>query len=91
MKIEPWLSWKYFTGSRHTHVFFLSFISIIGVSIAVFSVVVVLGVMSGFSRDLKEKLVSLNYHIEVFTEELPSKDILEKIRLYFAGLEKMPY
>ncbi len=80
MRFEPWLSWKYFLGSRHSHIFFLSFISITGVSIAVFSVVVVLGVMAGFSRDLKEKLVSLSYHIEVFTEGFPSQSLLEKVK-----------
>jgi len=79
MRLESWISLKYLTASSRHHISFITIISILGVLIAVSSVVVVLGVMSGFSSELRSKLLSINYQIEVFTDKMPSDDLVRKI------------
>ncbi len=58
---------KKFLGKRHqeSFIWFTSFISIAGIALGVASLMVVLGVMNGFSNDLESKIIGASPHIVV--------------------------
>lgn len=59
----------------------MSLVSILGVAIGVMTLIVVLGVMSGFDRDLTNKIIGLNYGIIIDSDMgiLSSDPLLEEI------------
>lgn len=63
------VSLRYLT-SRHKEKFIsiISLISIIGVAVGVAALIIVIGVMSGFDADLKEKIIGTYAHIEVLSD-----------------------
>ena len=66
MRTIFWITWRYLMGRRSERfVSLLSLISIAGVAIGVAALIVVLAVMSGFDKDLKEKIVGNYSHIVV--------------------------
>lgn len=58
---------KKFLGKRHqeSFIWFTSFISIAGITLGVASLMVVLGVMNGFTNDLKSKIIGASPHIVI--------------------------
>ncbi len=56
---------KRFLGKRHqeSFIWFTGFISVVGITLGVASLMLVLGIMNGFSNDLKRKIVGANPHI----------------------------
>ncbi|HOL49145.1 MAG TPA: ABC transporter permease [bacterium] len=56
-----------FIGRRHkeSFIYFTSFVSVIGIALGVASLMIVLGVMNGFSNDLKRKIIGAQPHIVV--------------------------
>ena len=64
---------------------FLSFISILstlGIALGVATLIIVLSVMNGFQKEVRDKMLSVLSHIEVFSQSLDkdiSKDIMEGI------------
>ncbi|MFA4991969.1 MAG: lipoprotein-releasing ABC transporter permease subunit [Candidatus Omnitrophota bacterium] len=69
MRYELWVSFRYLVSKRREKfISIISFISIMGVAIGVCALIVVLAVMSGFDRDLTEKIVGTNSHIVVERE-----------------------
>ena len=83
MKFELWISWRYFvTKQKERFISFISVISILGIAIGVMALIGTLGVMSGFSSQLREKIIGANAHIRISTDG-PLYDyemIEEKIR-----------
>ena len=66
MKIIFWIAWRYlWTKRKERFVSLISVISILGVAIGVAALIVVLAVMSGFDKDLKEKIIGNYSHIIV--------------------------
>ncbi|MBI3312192.1 MAG: ABC transporter permease, partial [Candidatus Omnitrophica bacterium] len=64
MRYELWLSLRYLLARRRERfVSIIALLSIGGVALGVTALLVVLSVMSGFDRDLKEKLVGANAHV----------------------------
>ncbi len=64
MKTELFISWRYLvTRRKEKFISLISIISIMGVAIGVTALIVVLGVMSGFDRDLRDKIVGNYSHI----------------------------
>lgn len=69
MRYELWVSFRYLVSRRKERfISIISFISIMGVAVGVCALIVVLAVMSGFDRDLREKIVGTNSHIVVEKE-----------------------
>jgi len=61
MRTELLISWRYLvTKRKEKFISLISIISILGVSIGVTALIIVIGVMSGFDKDLREKIVG-NY------------------------------
>ncbi len=66
MGFESFIAKRHLTRRRKTgFISLISFISISGVAIGVMALIVVLAVMSGFSRELKEKIVGVQPHLRI--------------------------
>ena len=69
MPYELWVSFRYLVSRRkEKFISIISFISIMGVAVGVTALIVVLAVMSGFDKDLREKIVGTNSHIIIEKE-----------------------
>ena len=66
MKTELFISWRYLvTKRKERFISLISIISVLGIAIGVATLIVVIGVMSGFDRDLKDKIVGNYAHITI--------------------------
>lgn len=66
MKFEGFIAWKHLTKRHKTgFISLISLISITGVAVGVMALIVVLGVMSGFDRELKFKIVNVQPHLRI--------------------------
>ncbi|MCM8780825.1 MAG: ABC transporter permease [Candidatus Omnitrophica bacterium] len=66
MRTELFISWRYLTTKRkEKFISLISFISILGVAIGVMSLVVVIAVMTGFDRDLRNKIIGNYAHLTI--------------------------
>ena len=66
MRLEFFIAWRYLaTKRKERFLSLISVISVLGVAIGVMALIVVLAVMSGFDRDLREKIVGNYAHITV--------------------------
>ncbi len=52
-------------NAREKFISLISFISIAGIAVGVMALLVVIGVMTGFDQDLRNKILSVNAHIIV--------------------------
>ncbi len=66
MKFETFIAFRYFLSShRYKFISITSILSILGVALGVASLIVVLGVMNGFSENLRDKILGSTAHILV--------------------------
>lgn len=66
MRFEIFMAWKHLTRRRKSgFISLISLISTAGIAIGVMALIVVLGVMSGFDRELKSKIVSVQPHLSI--------------------------
>ena len=66
MTLNLFISWRYLvTKRKEKFISLISVISVLGVAIGVMALIVVIGVMTGFDRDLREKIVGNYAHISV--------------------------
>lgn len=64
MSFESFVALRYLTARRkQTFISVISVTSILGVALGVASLIVVLGVMNGFSKDLQDKILGVNAHV----------------------------
>jgi lipoprotein-releasing system permease protein len=64
MKTELIISWRFFyTRRKEKFISLISIISILGVAIGVMALIVVIAVMTGFDKDLRDKIVGNYSHI----------------------------
>lgn len=68
MHYENWISYRYLIASKGRFLTFLNFISIAGVAIGVMALIVVIGVMTGFGNNLREKIIGTTPHLMVEKE-----------------------
>jgi len=67
--IEFIISWRYLASKRkEKFISIISVISVLGVAIGVAALIIVLAVMTGFDKDLKEKIVGNYSHIVIAKE-----------------------
>ncbi len=66
------MSYEFFIGLRYlrskrqpTFVSVITFISILGITVGVMALIIVLSVMSGFEKDIRDKILGINAHIVV--------------------------
>ena len=66
MSFEFFIAVRHLTRRRKTgFISLISFISVAGVTVGVAALIIVLSVMSGFSRELKRKIVSVQPHLRI--------------------------
>ena len=71
MPLEMFISLRYLKAKRrHRFISFISFISIAGVALGVMALIVVLAVMSGFEREMKEKVIGVYAELHIHTRAL---------------------
>lgn len=64
MKTELFISWRYLvTRRKEKFISLISIISVLGVAIGVTALIVVIAVMTGFDKDLRDKIVGNYSHI----------------------------
>jgi lipoprotein-releasing system permease protein len=86
MRTELFISWRFFcTKRQEKFISLISLISILGVAIGVMALIVVIAVMTGFDRDLRDKIVGNYSHITLASYKAISdtefKELTQKIRL----------
>ncbi len=66
MQTELFISWRYLTSRRkEKFISLISIISIFGIAIGVMALIIVIAVMSGFDKDLHDKIVGNYSHINL--------------------------
>ena len=93
MKYENWISLKYLTAKKDRFISVIKFVSIIGVAIGVMALIVVIGVMTGFDQELRDKIIGTNAHIlvekEIGVRDYPA--VREKINQISGIIGTTPY
>ncbi len=65
MRYQNFLAGRFYKSKKGGFLSFISFISVIGIAVGVFSLIVVLSVMNGFTEDLTEKVIGTKAHIYI--------------------------
>ena len=68
MNYESWISLKYLTAKKDRFVSVINFVAIAGIAIGVAALIVVIGVMTGFDTDLRDKIIGTTSHIVIERE-----------------------
>jgi len=68
MNFEWWLTLRYLTAKKDKFLAVINFVAVAGIAIGVMALIIVIGVMTGFDHDLREKIVGANAHIFVERE-----------------------
>ena len=68
MNFEWWLTLRYLTAKKDKFLSVINFVAIAGIAIGVMALIIVIGVMTGFYHDLREKIVGANAHVLVEKE-----------------------
>ena len=82
MHYELWIAYRYLTARKDRFLALINGVSVLGIAIGVAALIVVIGVMAGFDRDLKDKIVGTTAHM-VVERETGLKDagpLMAKIR-----------
>ena len=84
MKTELFISWRYLmTKRKEKFISLISIISVLGIAIGVMALIVVIAVMTGFDKDLRDKIVGNYSHITITSfkgiDDKEYAKILEKI------------
>jgi lipoprotein-releasing system permease protein len=73
LPFEIFLALRYFKP-RGTYVSVITLIAIIGVTLAVGMLIIVIAVMTGFDKELRDKILGFNSHLKVLGAGAPLKD-----------------
>ncbi|HLL12218.1 MAG TPA: lipoprotein-releasing ABC transporter permease subunit [Rubrivivax sp.] len=70
LPFEWQVGWRYTragrTGRRNGFISFISFISVLGIALGVAALIIVLSVMNGFQKEVRDRMLGVISHIEVF-------------------------
>ncbi|MDI6704543.1 MAG: lipoprotein-releasing ABC transporter permease subunit [bacterium] len=81
MFYEGFIAWRYLKAKRRERfISFITLISILGVTIGVAALIIALGLMNGFTRDLREKILGTKAHIFVLNPGGSLSNHLELIK-----------
>ncbi len=82
---ELWIGWRYVRAKRKTvngnrFISFISGLSAAGIALGVAALIIVISVMNGFQRDVRDRMLSVISHIEVVSPDnaLPDWQALAK-------------
>lgn len=87
MPFELYIALRYLlTRRKNSFISAISLISVIGVALGVSALIVVLGVMTGFSNNLRDKILGVNAHMVVNLAQGP----FSQYKQYSQELKKIP-
>src|SRR5688572_29457608 len=86
MPFELFLALRYVRPKRN-FVSIITLISILGVMLGVAVLMIVIGVMSGFDREWREKILSANAHLKV----LPPSGLMRDYKTPMSIVERSPF
>lgn len=70
LPVEYWIALKYLLAKRkQTFISIITFISVAGVTVGVTALIVVLAVMNGFEKELKDRILGATAHVHVTSLE----------------------
>ncbi len=95
MRLERFIALRYLLTKRH-HAFIsvISWVAILGVALGVAALIVVLGVMNGFSSELRNKILGVNAHVIITSLEGTIRDhdrLVEQARQVPGVAGAMPF
>ena len=71
------LGWRYTRAGRATRrngfISFISGVSMLGIALGVAALIIVLSVMNGFQKDVRDRMLSVVSHIEIFGPHCPTR------------------
>jgi lipoprotein-releasing system permease protein len=68
VRYEPFLGIRYlFSKKKEPFIAFTTWISIVGVAIGVMALIIVIGVMTGFQSEIRERILSINPHLLILS------------------------
>lgn len=71
-----WIAVKYFFSKKQTGLIsFTSWVSIIGVGIGIFAMVIAIAVLNGFESEISRRLIDFEAHIKVMGNNLSEEDL----------------
>ncbi len=80
MRFESFIALRYLTArSKQTFISVISVTSVLGVALGVASLIVVLGVMNGFTKDLRDKILGVNAHVITMSTSGGMRDYAEAL------------
>lgn len=94
MPFEMFVSLRYLKAKRkHRFISFISFISVAGVALGVMALIVVLAVMSGFERDMKEKVIGVYAELNIQERSVMHgwQDVIKKAEIVPHVVAASPY
>ena len=68
MNYENWISYRYLTASKGRFLSFLHFVSVAGIAVGVMALIIVIGIMTGFGNNLRDKIIGTTPHVAVEKE-----------------------
>jgi lipoprotein-releasing system permease protein len=76
---ELWIGWRYVRAKRKTlngnrFISFISGLSAAGIALGVAALIIVISVMNGFQREVRDRMLSVIPHVEVFSADGPIDD-----------------
>ncbi len=83
------MAWRLFSRSRGGFLSFMSAVSILGIIVGVAVLIVVIAVMNGFDKELRDKIVANNPHILVYGDDLIELDDKLLTELETSGVERV--
>ncbi len=96
---EMLLGWRYTRAGRGTRrngfISFISGVSMLGIALGVAALIIVLSVMNGFQKEVRDRMLGVLSHIEVFApggEAIPDLDLtLSEVRSHPAVVGAAPF
>ncbi len=68
MGFAGWMAFRYLNTKKDKFLSVINFVAVAGIAIGVAALIIVIGVMSGFDHDLREKIMGANAHVVVERE-----------------------
>ncbi len=68
MNFEFWIAFRYLRAKKDKFLSVINMVAVGGIAIGVMALIIVIGVMTGFDHDLREKIVGANAHVLVEKE-----------------------
>ncbi len=68
MNFEFWIAFRYLRAKKDKFLSIINMVAIGGIAIGVMALIIVIGVMTGFDHDLREKIIGANAHVLVEKE-----------------------